>query len=99
MKRVVIVAATLFAGMVLTPSLGSFLAGAIITGVGGFMILLQAGEKREHQIVQQTQNRCKDDLVAYAEGMAAASQEDAGEPVFPRDGVRRRASDVLGAWA
>ncbi|MBS4102393.1 hypothetical protein [Tsukamurella paurometabola] len=98
MKRAVTVAAVLFAGLVFAPHLASFLAGAAITGVGGFMILLQAGEKREHQIVQQTQNRCKDDLVAYAEGMAAASQEDAEEPVFPRED-RRRASDVLGAWA
>lgn len=78
--RTLVAVLIVFAGITLAPDLGSFLAGALITGVGGFMVLLQAGEKREKQLVNQTQDRCASDLITYAEGMAAGLADD-GEPV------------------
>lgn len=99
MKRTLIAVAVLGGGFLLAGDDASFLLGAITAAVAGFLVLLSAGEKRAAEIVVQTQERCKDELVAYAEGMAAAPSEVAEEPAFPRDGVRRRASDVLGAWA
>lgn len=77
--RTVIALVLVFAGITLTPDLGSFLLGGLVVGGAGFLLLLSAGERHEKAIVKRTQDRCADEITAYAEGYAAGLADE-GEP-------------------
>lgn len=77
--RTVIALVLVFAGITLTPDLGSFLLGGLVVGGAGFLLLLCAGERHEKAIIRRTQDRCAADIKTYAEGFAAGLADE-GEP-------------------
>ncbi|BDD83440.1 hypothetical protein TPB0596_32030 [Tsukamurella pulmonis] len=78
--RTLIAVLIVFAGITLTPDLGAFLLGGLVFGGAGFLLLLNAGERQEKAIVKRTQDRCADEITAYAEGYAAGLADE-GEQV------------------